>query len=112
MREAISKSNLPVALETAILGSLDQHLAPVAITRQGINDVVGKVEKPNPPTPFPAREGGASKPLPASGRGWGGVKPRSWLTKQNRLFPGGLADYPAIQNPFIPCPNNTKPSGK
>jgi hypothetical protein len=30
------------------------------------------VEEPNPPTPFPPREGGADpKPLPAAGRGWG-----------------------------------------
>jgi len=27
--------------------------------------------RPNPPTPFPPREGGAGKPLPSEGRGLG-----------------------------------------
>src|SRR5262249_42315484 len=45
-------------------------------------EMVGQVarrflSRPNPPTPFPAREGGdkarPGKPLPGPGRGWGGV---------------------------------------
>ncbi|HAX77871.1 MAG TPA: hypothetical protein DCY88_19030 [Cyanobacteria bacterium UBA11372] len=57
---------------------------------QGIDDAVGKVGKPNPPTPFPAREGGAFKPLPASLRGWGGV--RSWSYFINSII-YSLAGY-------------------
>ncbi|MEQ8381224.1 MAG: HEAT repeat domain-containing protein [Coleofasciculus sp. A1-SPW-01] len=37
----------------------------------GNSDTAGELEKPNPPAPFPAREGGASKPLPVAGRGLG-----------------------------------------
>ncbi len=36
-----------------------------------LEDTAGELEKPNPPAPFPAREGGASKPLPVAGRGLG-----------------------------------------
>jgi len=38
-------------------------------TRPELKDVVGEFGKPNPPAPFPTREGGARIPLPASGRG-------------------------------------------
>jgi len=49
---------------------------------QGIYDTVGEFGKPNPPAPFPAREGGVRKPLPASGRGLGrGHTPRSPLSQ-------------------------------
>jgi len=39
--------------------------------RQGFKDVVGEFGKPNPPAPFPAREGGAGKPLSLLGEGLG-----------------------------------------
>ncbi len=46
-----------------IMGNLKDMISPT----------IGKIGKPNPPTPLRAREGGAGKPLPASLRGWGGV---------------------------------------
>jgi hypothetical protein len=39
--------------------------------RQGFKDVVGEFGKPNPPAPFPRREGGAGKPLSLLGEGLG-----------------------------------------
>jgi hypothetical protein len=41
------------------------------LTRQGFKDVVGEFGKPNPPAPFPRREGGAGKPLSLLGEGLG-----------------------------------------
>ena len=39
------------------------------------HEAVGEFEKPNPPTPFPCREGGAELPSPLRGRAGGGVRP-------------------------------------
>jgi len=55
------------------------------------------VEKPNPPAPFPAREGGAWKPLPAPGRGLGRGQIPPLINQQYHLF----LDYnPANLNKF------------
>src|SRR5262245_43776388 len=43
-----------------------------------IRGTPGVLEEPNPPTPFP-QEGRGRKPLPAAGRGWGGVSTRALL---------------------------------
>jgi hypothetical protein len=58
-----------------------------------MNDPVGKVEKPNPPAPLRAREGGAFQPLPEAGRGWGGVRSRSDFTNSIMNVGAGFTNY-------------------
>jgi hypothetical protein len=53
-----------------------------AIAREGeipdfSKDTAGEFGKPNPPAPFPGREGGAGKPLSFWGGGGGGARPIS-----------------------------------
>jgi len=41
------------------------------VYRQALDRVMAELERPNPLTPFPTREGGTKAPLSASERGWG-----------------------------------------
>ncbi|QLE39450.1 U32 family peptidase [Nostoc sp. C052] len=41
------------------------------VYRQALDEVMTELERPNPLTPFPAREGGIKAPLSVSERGWG-----------------------------------------
>ncbi|MBN3898345.1 MAG: U32 family peptidase [Nostoc sp. NOS(2021)] len=41
------------------------------VYRQALNGVMDELERPNPLTPFPTREGGIKAPLSVSERGWG-----------------------------------------
>src|SRR5437870_5316886 len=60
----MARSSLP-NLVTGFRFKVQEPLGP---TPQPLQDL------PNPPTPFPRREGGAFGPLSAPGRGWGGVE--------------------------------------
>jgi len=63
------------------------------------------LEKPNPPAPFPAREGGASKPLPASGRGLGRGQTPQLMTSS--ITPGrGEQERCYIPIPQLRCNKN------
>ena len=46
---------------------------------------VGEFGKPNPPAPFPGREGGAWKPLPDQGEGFGEGSAPSLIDQQYQL---------------------------
>ncbi|MEQ8973979.1 MAG: tetratricopeptide repeat protein [Coleofasciculus sp. C1-SOL-03] len=50
-----------------------------------LQDTAGELEKPNPPAPFPAREGGASKPLSSQERGLERGFPSIWTSTAEDL---------------------------
>ncbi|MEQ8466433.1 CHAT domain-containing protein [Coleofasciculus sp. E1-EBD-02] len=50
-----------------------------------LQDTAGELEKPNPPAPFPAREGGASKPLSSQERGLERGFPSIWTSTPEDL---------------------------